>query len=112
MASDSNRRHAQEAGLPAVRPAQLRADRRQGPRALRTPLRASALLTHIEGHLSKPGEPELARRRRRYVNNPTAHEGTTIVDGHNHRTSIALIRDLHLRAERQRAVGRSERFAI
>ena len=73
---------------------------------------ANALLAGIECHLRKPGEPEHARRRRRYVNNATAHEGTTIVDGHDHRASIALVGDLHLGAERQRAVGRSERLAI
>ena len=77
-----------------------------------TPPRASALLADIEGHLRKPREAELARRRWRYVNNPTAHEGTTIVDGYDHRASIALVRDLHLGAERKRAVGRSERLAI
>ena len=70
------------------------------------------LLTGIEGDLRKSGEPEHARRRRRYVDNATVHERTTIVDGDNHRASIALVRDLHLAAERQRAVGRGKRFAI
>jgi len=56
----------------------------QGPRALTNPLRASALLSGSDRDLRNPGESERPCRRRRYVNNPTAHEGTTIIDGHNH----------------------------
>jgi hypothetical protein len=71
-----------------------------------------ALLTGIEGDLRKSRESENPRRRWRYVDKATAHEGTTIVDGDNHRTSIALVRDLHLAAERQRGVGCCQRLAI
>ena len=78
----------------------------------RGPTNHKALLTGIEGDLRKSGEPENPRRRWRYVDNATAHERTTIVDGDNHRASSAPVRDRHLAAERQRAVGRGKRFAI
>src|SRR5439155_2992914 len=57
-------------------------------------------------------EPKNASCPRRHVDNPPPHEGTTIVDGHDHRIPIALVRYLHLRAQRQRAVGGGESFAI
>jgi hypothetical protein len=47
----------------------------------RCPTNHKALLTGIEGDLRKSGEPENPRRRWRYVDNATAHERTTIVDG-------------------------------
>ena len=78
----------------------------------RCPASHKALLTGIEGDLRKSRESENPRRRWRYVDKATAHEGTTIVDGHDHRIPIALVRYLHLRAQRQRAVGGGESFAI
>ena len=78
----------------------------------RCPASHKALLTGIEGDLRKSRESENPRRRWRYVDKATAHEGAAIVDGHDHRASIALVRDLHLGAERERAVGRGERLAV
>src|SRR5262249_12200444 len=66
----------------------------------------------IDADLRKPGESQVPRRRGRHVDYTTAHEGATIVDGHDHRMSITLVRDLHLAAEGQRAMGRGERLAI
>ena len=59
-------------------------------------LKRCALSISIDADLRKPGESQDPRRRGRHVDHSTAHEGATIVDGHDHRTSITLIRDLHL----------------
>jgi hypothetical protein len=62
-----------------------------------TPLwqRLGSLFTGIaripgsDRNLRKSGEPENPRCCWAHIDNPTAHEGTTIVDGHNHETTIA-----------------------
>ena len=80
--------------------------------------RERALITGIaptpgsDRNLRKSGEPENPRCRRAHIDNPTAQEGTTIVDDHNHGTTIALVCHRHLGAERQCAVGGGEREGI
>src|SRR3954449_5834950 len=66
----------------------------------------------VDRNVRQPREPENASRRRRHIDNPPPHEGTAIVDGHDHRMPIALVRYRDLRAQRQRAVGGGESFAI
>src|SRR2546430_16433063 len=73
---------------------------------------SGALSIGVDAHLRKPGESQDPRRRGRHVDYSTAHEGATIVDGHGHRTSITLVRDLHLASEGQRRMGRGESVEI
>src|SRR5262245_64749374 len=70
--------------------------------------RVCALVGARDGDLGQSGKAELARGGRRHVDHAAAHEWTAIVDGDDHGTPIALVRDLHLGAEWQVSVRGGE----
>src|SRR5262245_21518721 len=72
----------------------------------------SALFGASHGDLRQSGEAERLRCRRRHVDDPTAHEWTAIVDGHHHRLTIALVRNLHFAADRETSVSGGESAGI